>query len=311
MKFLVSAAIANLAFSLAAFAQAPEWAYPVRDLSVTPPPVDMDAPRTVPGSDRYYTQTEIDNHWTPPVWFPEDFEPIPDVVLNGAGDHVRACAACHLTSGSGHPESSHLEGLTVGYMLQQMEDFASGARVDSNWMNEFAEAISEEDNLAAAEYYAAREPADWVDVVEAEIVPRTYMGEGRMIFVHPEGGTEPLGQRIIELPVDPELVTAGHPYSGFTAYAPVGSIARGEELATTGDNGMTVPCTICHGQDLNGLGDIPRIAGISPLYTIRQLYDFQAGVRAGPSAVLMTPTVANLSLDDMIALAAYLASLDP
>jgi cytochrome c553 len=271
----------------------------------------MDAPRTVPGSDRSFTQREIDNHWTPPVWFPEDFGPFPDVVVNGAGEHVRACVACHLTSGSGHPESSHLSGLTVGYILQQMEDFASGARVDPNWMNEFAEAISEEDLLAAAEYFAAREPADWVDVVEAEIVPRTYMGEGRMIFVHPEGGTEPLGQRIIELPADPELVTAGHPYSGFVAHVPVGSIARGEELATTGDNGTTVACTICHGQDLNGLGDIPRIAGISPLYAVRQLYDFQSGVRAGPSAVLMTPTVANLSIDDMIALAAYLASLDP
>ena len=311
MKILATAVIATFTLAPAVHAQAPEWAYTVRDESVVPPAIDENALRTVPGSDRSYTQLQIDNHWTPPDWFPDDHAPLPDVVADGAGPNVRACAACHLTSGSGHPESSHLAGLPVEYMLRQMADFASGARVDRYWMNEFAPAISDEDSRAAAEYFAALEPADWVDVVEAATVPRTYMGDGRMIFVHPEGGTEPLGQRIIELPVDPELVTARHPYSGFTAYVPVGSLARGELLATTGDGGTTVPCMICHGEGLKGLGEIPRIAGISPLYTMRQLYDFQSGTRAGPSAALMTATVANLSIDDMIALAAYLASLDP
>lgn len=311
MKIFATAVIVSFTLASAVHAQAPEWAYTVLDESVAPPAIDPNAPRTVPGSDRFYTQLQIDNHWTPPDWFPDDHAPLPDVVANGAGPNVRACSACHLTSGSGHPESSHLSGLSVEYILRQMADFASGARVDRYWMNEFAAAISEEDSLAAAEYFSALEPADWVDVVEAETVPRTYMGEGRMIFVHPEGGTEPLGQRIIELPVDPELVTAGHPYSGFTAYVPVGSVARGELLATTGGGGTTVPCMICHGEGLKGLGEIPRIAGISALYTMRQLYDFQSGTRAGASAALMTATVANLSIDDMIALAAYLASLDP
>ena len=59
------------------------------------------------------------------------------------------------------------------------------------------------------------------------------------------------------------------------------------------------------------VGDIPRLAGISPQYTVRQLYNFQSGTRSGPMAALMGPTVANLSAEDMVALAAYLASLDP
>ncbi len=311
MRKTAIAIASTLCLAPVVHAQAPEWAYPVRDDVVVPSPIDENTPRTVPGSNRSYTQLQIDNHWTPPDWFPNDHAPFPDVVANGAGPNVRACAACHLASGAGHPESSHLAGLPVGYMLRQMADFKSGARVDRYWMNEFAESISAEASREAAEYFAALEPADWSDVVETDTVPRTYAGDGRMRFLHPDGGTEPLGNHIIELPMDPELATARHPYSGFIAYAPVGSLARGETLATTGDGGRTLPCTICHGEDLEGLGEVPRIAGISPLYTVRQLYDFQSGTRTGTSAAFMGAAVVNLSIEDMVALAAYLASLDP
>ena len=70
-------------------------------------------------------------------------------------------------------------------------------------------------------------------------------------------------------------------------------------------------CGICHGTDLKGLGPIPGIAGRSPSYLVRQLYDFQTGARAGEWSGLMLPIVQKLSLDDMIALAAYAASLSP
>ena len=60
-----------------------------------------------------------------------------------------------------------------------------------------------------------------------------------------------------------------------------------------------------------GVGEIPAIRGISPLYVVRQLNDIQTGDRAGVQAVLMQATVASLTEDDMIAIAAYLASLDP
>jgi len=301
-----------------------EWAYQTMDESLLPQrdlDIDLQAPRTVPGSTLVRTQEEIDDHWNPPDWFPDNHHaPVPEVVAHGDGPNVRACAACHGFAGAGHPESAHLAGLTVGYITRQMADFRSGAqrspsgssamRHDRSWMNRFDP--TDEQIQEAAEWYAGVEVIDWIDeVIEADIVPRTYIGDGRMRHIHPDGGTEPINGRIIEVPQDRDLATARHPYSGFTVYAPTGSLARGEDLATTGANGTTFVCSTCHGTDLNGLGDVPRLAGISPLYTVRQLNDFRNGDRAGTLASLMTLAVANLSDEDIVALAAYLGSLDP
>ncbi|MGE4658960.1 MAG: c-type cytochrome [Gammaproteobacteria bacterium] len=299
-----------LALMLAAsWAQADfEWAY--QALEETLIHFD-DAPRTAPGSSKSYTQTQIDDPFSPPDWFPDDHEPMPEVVARGMGEQVRACAQCHLTSGMGHPESSQLAGLSLGYMLRQMADFKSGARKDRFWMNPISAALPEEDWQTALRYYATIEPIDWVDVIETDTVPKNYVGKGRMRFVHPDGGTEPLGNRILEFPEDPDLVHLRYPYSGFIAYAPLGSVARGKDLATTGDSGKTITCHICHGEGLKGLGEVPAIAGMSPLYVVRQLNDIKTGARAGISAALMQATVANLTEEDIVALAAYLASLDP
>jgi cytochrome c553 len=288
-----------------------EWVYQKVDKGRPPNHYQDDAVRTVPGSTQTYTQAEVDDQWNPPDWFPQDHAPMPEVVSHGAGEHVRACASCHLVSGMGHPESSQTAGLPVAYMLRQMHDFGSGARKDRFWMNEFGAAISDEDSLAAAEYFSALKPLDWIDVQEAAQVPKTYFGEGRMRFRHPDGGMEPIGNRIIELPKDEELVTARHPYSGFIAYVPPGSLAKGRELATTGGMGKTLQCAICHGEGLKGLGDVPRIAGLSPVYVVRELNDIKTGARAGTSVALMQATVANLTEEDIVALAAYVASLDP
>ena len=44
---------------------------------------------------------------------------------------------------------------------------------------------------------------------------------------------------------------------------------------------------------------------------MRQLYGFQHGTRAGAWSPLMAPNVINLTFDDIVALAAYAASLPP
>jgi cytochrome c553 len=62
---------------------------------------------------------------------------------------------------------------------------------------------------------------------------------------------------------------------------------------------------------MKGIGPIPPIAGRSPSYLVRQLYDFQTGARAGISSALMKPSVEKLTVEDMIALAAYASSLSP
>ncbi len=123
-------------------------------------------------------------------------------------------------------------------------------------------------------------------------------------------GTEPLGQRIIEVPENLEQFERRDGRSRWIAYVPPGSVQRGQKLATSGDN-KTVTCSICHGPDLRGLGPIPGIAGRSPSYIIRQLYDFRAGVRAGAGRALMKAVVDKLAMGDMISLAAYVASLNP
>jgi cytochrome c553 len=44
---------------------------------------------------------------------------------------------------------------------------------------------------------------------------------------------------------------------------------------------------------------------------VRQLYDFKSGKRAGEMSGQMLPTVEHLSVNDMLALAAYASSLAP
>ncbi|MBV8731240.1 MAG: c-type cytochrome [Acidobacteriia bacterium] len=135
-----------------------------------------------------------------------------------------------------------------------------------------------------------------------------------------EAGTESIGQRIIEMPEDLERTELRDSNSGFVAYVPMGSIKKGEELVSTGGAkvvngkivaGKTIQCGICHGADLKGLGAVPPIAGRSPSYTVRQLYDMQHGNRIGSGAALMKAVVANLTEEDMVAIVAYTSSRTP
>ena len=91
---------------------------------------------------------------------------------------------------------------------------------------------------------------------------------------------------------------------------PNGSVKKGEVLVTTG-GGKVTACTVCHGSDLRGLGPVPPLAGRSPSYVGRQLYDMQHGNRVGAWSPLMAPIVSKLNQDDILNAAAYLASLEP
>jgi cytochrome c553 len=173
-----------------------------------------------------------------------------------------------------------------------------------------ANAATEEEVRIAADYFASVQPRPWIRIVEADRVPVTRVA-GSMFVPVEDGGTEPIGRRIVELPEDrarTELRDAG---SGFVAYVPTGSIKRGEALVATGGEGKTIRCGICHGDDLKGLGPVPGIAGRSPSYAVRQLYDMQHGARHGLGSALMRATVAKLTDDDLIAIAAYTASRQP
>ena len=70
-------------------------------------------------------------------------------------------------------------------------------------------------------------------------------------------------------------------------------------------------CAICHGTDLKGLANVPFLAGRSPSYLVRQLYDIKTGNRHGPWSPLMKEAVANLTTGDMVNIAAYISSRMP
>jgi cytochrome c553 len=117
---------------------------------------------------------------------------------------------------------------------------------------------------------------------------------------------------VVETPEDPERTEVlRDPRSGFVAYAPLGSLKKGEALVRTGGNGRTLACGACHGADLKGVGPVPGIAGRSPSYLARQMYDMQAGARRGEWTELMKPVVAKLTAEDLVSISAYVASLLP
>jgi cytochrome c553 len=264
-----------------------------------------------------FTLTQIRDLFSVPDWRPDDHPAMPEIVKHGAKPAVFACGYCHLPNGLGRPENSSLAGLPAEYIVQQVTDFRNGTRKSSelqslpvNLMIAVSKAVTDADLRIAAHYFSALRPKPWIRVVEADTVPKTHAA-GWMLVSSETGATEPIGQRIIEMPEDLERTELRDAGSGFVAYAPAGSIRKGEALVTTGGAGKTTPCAICHGADLRGLGPVPALAGRSPSYIVRQLYDMRHGVRNGPWAELMKAVVAQLSEEDMVAIAAYTASRAP
>ena len=246
-----------------------------------------------------------------PDWFPDEHPPMPAIVAHGNGTTVRACIGCHLPHGHGHPENSRLAGTTASYLARQLADFKSGARggAGAGAMTRFSKDLTPDEIKAATEYFAGLKLMRWTRVVETDTVPKTYF-KGTRRLPHPSGGTEPIGKRIVELPQDAERVELRDPHASFVSYVPPGSLKKGEALVASG-GGKTIPCAICHGPGLKGLGDVPSLAGRSPGNIARQIYYFQTGDRGGTSAALMKAVVDKLTADDVIAISAYVASLDP
>jgi cytochrome c553 len=290
----------------------PPWAFTVNPPATpgaVPAPVDP-GPKQLPGSTVSLTVAQTRDAYNPPDWHPNDHTPMPEAVAHGRPKEMRACGFCHLVNGFGRPENASLAGLPVAYIVQQMADFKNGDRKTSeprmgppNAMIQDAKAAHDDEIRAAAAYFNAVPYRKWIRVVEAKDVPKTRIA-GSM-HVPTNDGTEPLGQRIIEMPENLERTELRDASSGFVAYVPVGSIKKGEALV------KSMSCGTCHGADLKGLGPVPPLAGRSPSYTVRQLFDMQQGNRKGTWSPLMKNAVAKLTIDDMIAISAYTSSREP
>ncbi len=320
MKFLLQRSLLVLALFVSAVgsaqAQAPAWAFPVKAPGAPPPPADDGKPRRVPGSPLTFTLSQIRAlDVQPPDWHPDEHPAMPGIVGRSRAPAVYACAFCHLPSGAGRPENASIAGLSANYIKAQLLAFREGTRPSADptrlpiaAMTAVAKQLTPAEMEESAAYFAALTPKSYIKVVEAPFVPRTVAGW--TLMKSPEGGTEPIGNRIIELAEDIERFEHRDSRVRYVAYAPPGSVARGKTLVSTGD-GKTLPCASCHGRKLDGLADVPRLAGRSPSYLFRQLYDLREGHRSGGASAPMLPVVACLSDEDMVAIVAYLASRKP
>ena len=222
-------------------------------------------------------------------------------------------------NGAGYPETADMAGMSSEYIQRQMADYKRGVRtaggVDGriypNSMPAIAKALSDDEIRQVADWFASLKPVAFTRVVETTMVPKSFVGGAFMRFAQSGGEMEPIGNRIIALPEDQSRTLRRDPHSGYVAYAPIGSIKQGEQFVKTGGNGKSVACAICHGDSLLGLGNVPRIAGQHPGYIARQLYGYKNGSRNGGDAPLMKKAVAEMNDMDIVAISAYLGSLNP
>jgi cytochrome c553 len=318
---MITCAIASLLIAGTAFAgDVPNWAYGFPGPG-TPPPAAPAAPdpslKHLPNSKLEFTRAQISDRFGPADWYPEDHPTMPDVVSHGKKPAVFACGLCHYPNGKGRPENAGVAGLPMSYFIQTMNDFRDGSRhsadprkANTNLMIAIAKGMTDDEIKQTAEYFGALKFTPWMKVMETATVPKTHTSVG-MFLVNEGSEKEPLGQRIIETPENAEATEElRDDHSSFIVYAPLGSVKKGEALVTKGA-GKTTQCSVCHGPDLRGMGPVPGLAGRSPSYLVRQMYDMQQGARKGVWTDLMKPVVSKLSDEDMVSIAAYLASRMP
>ena len=297
----------------------PEWAYTPPVPGAPPPPsalpTDDNANVSIPGTTKTFTRGQLRAAKETMDWYPEDRRGnIPNIARFGK-EGVRQCTLCHLPDGSGRPENAPISSYSVTYFMQQMQDFRAGLRksadprkANTNVMIGFAKATTPEEDRQAAEYFAQQPYPRRIKVVESKQAPKVRM-QGGMHMAIPAaegGGMEPIhADEIVEVPDDNLRAEARDTRMSWTAYVPPGTLNRGKQLAAKAQ------CATCHGANLEGIGPVPALAGRSPSYTMRQLFDFKTGARRGPWGELMRPVVANLSVQDLMALSAYAASIQP
>lgn len=297
----------------------PDWAYTPPPPAGSPPPpsalpADDNAVVRITGTDKTMTRGALRGQKEIPDWYPEERQGQMPAVVRSGREGVRACGFCHLADGSGRPENAPVSGYHPTYFVQQMEDFKNGLRrsadprkANTNNMIGFAKMATAEEIRAAADYFAAQPYPRRLRVIESRTAPKVRL-QGGMHMAIPAGeggGMEPIRDEIVEVPDDNLRAEARDTRMGWTAYVPVGSLNRGKQLAAKHQCGM------CHGPSLEGIGPVPPLAGRSPSYTMRQLFDMKNGTRRGPWSELMKPLVSGMSVQDMMALSAYAGSVAP
>jgi len=297
----------------------PDWAYTPPVPGAPPPPTalpaDNNAVVRIPGTDRTFTRDQLRALKETMDWYPEDRHGTAPNIVRVGKEGVRQCTLCHLPDGSGRPENAPVSSLHPVYFMQQMQDYRDGLRksadprkANTNTMIGFSKATTREEDLAAAEFFAQQPYPRRMKVVESKTAPKVRMQGGMHMAVPAAegGGMQPIhADEIVEVPDDNLRAEARDTRMGWTAYVPVGTLNKGKAVAARNQ------CATCHGANLEGLGPVPPLAGRSPSYTMRQLFDMKDGARRGPWSELMKPVVDKMSVQDMVNVSAYAASLAP
>jgi hypothetical protein len=169
--------------------------------------------------------------------------------------------------------------------MRQMADFKSGARKDAARMNAIAKDVSDKVE-AGGRWFAALKPAAWTKVTEADTVPKTIVGQGRMQFLAPAAPTDRQPDHHHRRIRTGRGIATRSPAS---RHASVGSIAKGKRWPKRA------------GQEDGRMHDLPRrqhagareraaARGSSPHHIARQLYSSRTKRRG---AQLMTPSTAD------------------
>jgi cytochrome c553 len=96
--------------------------------------------------------------------------------------------------------------------------------------------------------------------------------------------------------------------------APKELMAEGKTIFEDGLPEANVPaCSACHGQEAQGHGEIPRLAGQLYWYTLKELANWSKERGQNPASpdvsAIMVPTTHNLNQRQTAAIAAYISQL--
>jgi len=194
---------------------------------------------------------------------------------NAGKEKSAACSACHGVTGvSASQMFPNLAGQNDAYIIKQLKDFKSGARIDA-MMAPMAANLSDTDMADLAAHFSSLPSASEQAAVSVSSANNTDSAPANT----PAAGT-------IE-------IISSTPAAAIYA----GDVAAGKTKALV--------CAACHGTDGNSLvPSYPSLAGQSANYIAKQLADFKSGNRNNP---IMAGMVAALSKEDMDDLAAYFA----
>lgn len=277
----------------------PAWLYPQNMAPETP--ANVATTITVPGSRVTADAAVLHDRAKAVNWFPNDQPPPPARVLKAPAGQF-ACAYCHMPNGVGHPQNISISGLPVDYVVAQFAAFRSGQRkaaqagyIPNGSMTRVAGQVPDAELLDLARYYSRLPYRSLIRVREAALAPK--VTASGLVWVRAPGPAEPIAGRIVELMDDPDDSIRHNPRGRTTAFVPPGSIARGRRIAAD------LGCMACHTQMLGGWGP-----GRSHSYIVRQLLAIRNRARTDPGAETMQPIADQLSLDDMVAVAAWMGA---